>query len=325
MYSLEQLEQLGHDITSAKYYFISLATLLLYDYFLTLQDEVRHVWKAKKTWVFWIFFLNRYPPMLYMVWCGVSNFSWSYDLELCARTGFIKVLFLVWSTLIAQTIIIARVHAITMQNKIVTVFFVCTTITQFSLGIYMTTLVAYGLAREPPPVPLTAYRLCVTARHWDWEVVYTGISLCHDILAFLVVVYFIKSGIPKDFRMSHLLQTVLRDTTIYFMVIFTSHLVLELTLLFAKPSLQLLPSIGNNVYLPVMISRLMLSLRKAAATGAQWQLSRMSYTSRPECELEFAPMPDDDSASSTQEDIPLTPTLPTISTDPALIRCCTLH
>lgn len=55
-----------------------------------------------------------------------------------------------------------------------------------------------------------------------------------DFLAFLMIIFLAaKSGL-KDFKMPSLLRTIVQDATVYFLVIFTSHFVLEMTLLLAR-------------------------------------------------------------------------------------------
>jgi len=52
---------------------------------------------------------------------------------------------------------------------------------------------------------------------------------------------------------------------------FTSQLVFEFVIIFGRPSIQVLPAIGSLVYLPVMVGRLMLSIKKAASSqGDGW-------------------------------------------------------
>jgi hypothetical protein len=52
-----------------------------------------------------------------------------------------------------------------------------------------------------------------------------------------VVVLFAMSGRVKGFNMPRLLRTIVQDSTIYFLVIFTSHFVLEMSLLFLSVSI----------------------------------------------------------------------------------------
>jgi len=54
----------------------------------------------------------------------------------------------------------------------------------------------------------------------------------------VVVVLAFKSGL-KGYKMPRILRIIVQDATIYFLVIFTSHLVFEMTLLFARVSTPL--------------------------------------------------------------------------------------
>jgi len=79
-----------------------------------------------------------------------------------------------------------------------------------------------------------------------------------DFLAFLIIVVLAAKSRLKDFKMPSILRTIVQDATVYFLVIFTSHFVLEMTLLLARvtvsvfraramlkflqPNLQLLPA-----------------------------------------------------------------------------------
>ncbi|KAF9644210.1 hypothetical protein BDM02DRAFT_3190815 [Thelephora ganbajun] len=155
---LKEIIDVGHDITAIKYYEVAVATVLFYDYLLTLADEVRYAWHGSKSWVFALFLVNRYTSFGYQFW---------------ALTYF---------------------------------------------------------------------------------------------LAFSLIIYLVARSNVYRFQIPSLLRIIVQDATHYFMIIFTSHLALELTLLFERPTIQLLPAIGNVVYLPVMITRLMLSLKKATVT-----------------------------------------------------------
>jgi len=136
------------------------------------------------------------------------------------------------------------------------------------------------------------------------------VSLLYDSLAFLmIVVHAVRSGFG-NVKMSRILRTIVQDTTIYFMVIFTSHFVFVMTMLLERPILQLLPGAGI-VYLPIMIGRLLLSLRKAAdPSNPEWSLATITltnpggYISR-SSRIQFASRFDQDSEPPTDGDIPL--------------------
>jgi hypothetical protein len=61
-----------------------------------------------------------------------------------------------------------------------------------------------------------------------------------DFLAFLVIVTLAVKSATSDFKMPQILRAIVHDSTTYFLVIFTSHFVLEMTLLLARVSIPIL-------------------------------------------------------------------------------------
>lgn len=168
-------------------------------------------------------------------------------------------------TLLAQTVLTLRIHAITAKKKLVALGFLTISFSQLVLGVYLTSFMAMHPAEAlSTGIPYDAFRTCVFERHRTAEVAYTFISLGYDFLAFVVVAYIASKSTVHKYGFPSLIRTLAKDAAKYFLVIFTAHLVLAMTLLFASPSIQLTPATGNVVYLPVMIARLMISLKKAS-------------------------------------------------------------
>jgi hypothetical protein len=69
--SVEWIVQFGNDIMAVKYYTTAALTLYMYDFLLTLPDEVKYIWQGRKTWMFYVFLINRYFPMAYVVWSRI--------------------------------------------------------------------------------------------------------------------------------------------------------------------------------------------------------------------------------------------------------------
>lgn len=156
-------------------------------------------------------------------------------------------------------------YAVTMKNTPITVGFAMATIGQFTFGIYTLVSLAKGGAEERPQIPLDAYHTCLFAQRLDLEIVYVSIPLLFDFLAFSLTLLFIARSKKAGFGVSILLKTIAEDATRYFFFIFTFQLILVLQEVFYRRSPFLSTSAFSNlVFLPVMISRLFLSLRKAA-------------------------------------------------------------
>ena len=104
------------------------------------------------------------------------------------------------------------------------------------------------------PIPLPIYMMCVFVGPWFVDIAHPAISLVYgtnhfflfipetptlivapsDLLAFVVIVRLVVRSNVNKVPIPGLLRTMARDATYYFLVIFTSHLVLVVFLLFAN-------------------------------------------------------------------------------------------
>jgi hypothetical protein len=109
-------------------------------------------------------------------------------------------------------------------------------------------------AQQVLPIPLRVYEICYSVRHRSLEIGFTALSLVYgkefplslhlegdgdpdhttDLLAFALIVYLALRPNAYRLPMPSLLRTIAEDATCYFLIIFTSHLVLELTLLLGR-------------------------------------------------------------------------------------------
>jgi len=97
---------------------------------------------------------------------------------------------------------------------------------------------------------------CVFVQHGSVEIGLTAFSVVYgtklilsfiletptpiipDILAFLVIVYLVVRSYTNGVPVPSLLRTIAQDTTYYFLVLFTSHVVLVLFLSLASVSMS---------------------------------------------------------------------------------------
>ena len=74
-----------------------------------------------------------------------------------------------------------------------------------------------------------------------------------DFLAFLVIVVFTVKARSMGSRVPRILRAIIQDATVYFLFIFTSHLVFEMTLLFARVSTP--PAGVRSVRLKISVAK----------------------------------------------------------------------
>ena len=108
------------------------------------------------------------------------------------------------------------------------------------------------------PIPLPGYMICDFVGQLSGEIGSSAMSLVYgmefllsfidhlgdtrsdhlpDLLAFLVIVYLVVRSGVRGVPIPSILKTITRDATYYFLIIFTSHVVLMVFLVFASVSL----------------------------------------------------------------------------------------
>ena len=113
-------------------------------------------------------------------------------------------------------------------------------------------LISFNIPAQQIILPVDAYKICVLSRNRPIEIGFTSLSLVYgikflvfrlegdtrpdlptDLTAFSFIVYLVFRSNRYQRRMP-LLKTIAQDATFYFLIIFTSHLALELTLFAAR-------------------------------------------------------------------------------------------
>jgi len=269
--AVDQIILVGQTLTIYKRFITGVNVLWFYDYFLTLSDEIRYAWSRKFSLVFVLFLINRYFPLWYILWMFVASSSPNYTKSQCDRTGWFSAFYFSSVTLFAQLAITLRVYAVTRNNRIVVSYLSFITFVQAVFGAYLAIYFSSRPATVFPDVPLEEYQFCIFQRWRTGEVVVTSLTLLYDTSAFLIIIYSARNRRNMNFTgVPNLLDNIVQGASMYFLVIFTGHLLLVLFELFAPQAIQLLPASGNGILMPLMVVRLMLSLKKTADTGSMW-------------------------------------------------------
>ncbi|KAF9791193.1 hypothetical protein BJ322DRAFT_1040349 [Thelephora terrestris] len=107
---------------------------------------------------------------------------------------------------------------------------------------------------------------------------YYNLSMAFDVIVFLIIIFTARRPRMNAFPgMPSILDTLVRDATQYFILIFSFHFLATLFLFVTPANIQLFPGMANSILVPIMASRLMLSLKKASVRpGALWSLETMT-------------------------------------------------
>ncbi|KAF9781781.1 hypothetical protein BJ322DRAFT_1078244 [Thelephora terrestris] len=274
-----ELTKAGEVLFMSKLLLASVQCLWVYDYLLTIGDEVRYAWHGKKSWVFALFIANRYISVAYIVWLQLTMFHNSQLVSpFCQWTKWVPVFQPTTTTALAQIAVTLRVYAITRKNKLIGGILALQIAGGIGFGIFSVVRAGLGPVQALPDINLDEFRICVFKLWSLGELIYYNSAIVFDIVVFVTIIITARRqringhpGIPS------ILDTVVRDATGYFMLIVSFHFLSVVFVLVAPEDIQLIPGMANTVLVPVMASRLMLSLKKASAEPkAVWSLKTMT-------------------------------------------------
>ncbi|KAF9783421.1 hypothetical protein BJ322DRAFT_151163 [Thelephora terrestris] len=252
---IDKIISVGNASLTGKYLLAGMHALWLYDYFLTLADEIEwlgYAWSGKKSRAL-AFFISVLAIMVpTMVICGVLE-SQIHETGECDKTAWFAMCYFTFATLFAEVVITLRIWVITWKSRRIAFCLSFMTLAQFTFGMYLTVFSALRPAVELPELPFKVFQVCFFQ-------VWPAGELSHAALLLL-------------FGVQSILENIRRDAIVYFFVIFTSHLLLVSFELFAPGPIRLIPLCVTAILTPMMTTRLLMSLKKATADPDLWDLS----------------------------------------------------
>ncbi|KAF9648038.1 hypothetical protein BDM02DRAFT_3116104 [Thelephora ganbajun] len=276
--SLTALASTGERMLALKMIIASMHCLWVYDYLLTFGDEIKYAWSGRRTWIFVLFIANRYTPVLYLTWINASTFS--YTKSFCQKTKWMLIFHAVVATVLAQITIALRVYGVTGRNRLIGGALFVMVSAQISLGSYFLIRAVIDPIQSVPEIDLDAFKMCFYKRWQHGEISFTNLVIVFDLLTFAVIFVTAKRrGTTRHLGIPSILDTILRDATLYFICMFIGQMWFVMFLWFAPEEIQLIPGMVTVVFTPIMASRLMLSLKKAAIEPAlSWSLETMTLS-----------------------------------------------
>ncbi|KAJ8501512.1 hypothetical protein ONZ45_g12123 [Pleurotus djamor] len=229
---IQSVISLGFDLWAMKLYWVSVSSLWVYDYFLTLEMEVKYAWAGRKTPVFWLFILNRYLAPVFIITHSLGDFLASFDSNpklswLYVLQGSKSVLFSASAVILCQWAII--LYAVAQPSKATS---------------QIAVLLPPELTLELPPLPtIDPFHVCLIMSTLpngaSLVEAFLYLSLTFDSVAFICILGVTISA-ARDHYFTELFRVLQRDGVIYFFVLFSSNLTWLLLALYGRPGLKAL-------------------------------------------------------------------------------------
>ncbi|KAF8177084.1 hypothetical protein K438DRAFT_1978734 [Mycena galopus ATCC 62051] len=227
------------------YLYLAPLTFLYYDHLLTFGDEVRYIWNKPKTPSAYCFFLNRYLAAFGDV--AVTVFSYHKIPESWSDPFHLILILLSKSSLKLQSVFFLRYEF--MRSLL-------------AVSIWAASGAGGVPQRDEPGCNIADPRHVAILIAIPWEAVFV-----YDVMIFSLLFY--KSRRDSGLRWAKIpiVNLLIRDGSIYFVLMATVNLANILTSYIAEPLLvSCLSTFASNMSV-TMMSRLMLNLHAVESTG----------------------------------------------------------
>lgn len=264
----EDVILLAKDLQAFKWYYVASCTVIFFDYFLTLSDEVEYAWKGRKGPIFFLFLLNRYCAMSFCTITLFAYFSPLWTFEICNRFAIVEWLQALLAAIPAEAVLLIRVYALTGSRKLYILILSLLPLTQCIIVIYAMAQPGENNALPLPELSAQSngtdlFHVCVLFSNPVMDTLYLTVSILFDSIVFVIT---LRATVQcrKIIPTTLLLQRIQRDGTLYFGIILTGNVVWMIFALCGRPGLKLMNAQPSMIFTSVMISRLTLSLRRTS-------------------------------------------------------------
>jgi len=233
--------------------------VLIYEYFLTLDQEVTQIWTLPFRLPKILFIINRYftPALLILLWAALdlTNPTESF----CTIFGFWQAIPLRLSILVVQAIVCVRIGAIYNNNRtmvrLLSALFFC----EFAAIVTFVGLATAATIGTLAPDPLGCV---VEARNSNAKMYASATWIAPVCFEFIMIIITIPKIRPNRRRGNPTLDILARDSIVYFTFMFgfslTNAIIYELSFTAYYRSLLLGPTAAVSC---IGVSRMMMNIR----------------------------------------------------------------
>jgi len=264
------------EFATVKYLMTSVAALTLYDYMLILDDEIRYIWRGRKSWIFYLYVQNRILLVGYQLWQIYFLSSPRKSETLCRVSYNVQVISFMIFLLSSDTFIVLRVYAITFRNKRLAVYFGTLILARFTIGL-VAAFIKPPTILEFPLVPVDAFNQCATIVNLHLMLIPSSLGTAFELSAFLVIAWYTYRN-KSALKFSALVRTIISEATIYFLVMIALQTYIQLSLSIMQGPDQELSFLAYGLITPILTMRFAVSLKRSAdpEAGQGWRVAHFS-------------------------------------------------
>ncbi|KLO13202.1 hypothetical protein SCHPADRAFT_928690 [Schizopora paradoxa] len=266
----------GNQIAPQKYTIIACYSLFIYDYLLTLNDEIKYIWRRQFSLGSFIFFVNRYYAMITLALTVFENFSLAVDSSRCKHLIGLQVFGDgIPLTIMTNFLIGLRVYALYKRNRFIGGFLLTYIVAELGvlLWIYLTPSITPVVVPGPPSVNMIpVLHLCIVSNSPRISTFQAGVfpvmQAMYDSVAFALIVFKTAATILRERgRYEDVRTLMVKNGLLYYAIVFSGYFTWFMMTLFCPPGIRGAAEFPSLSLTCLSVNRLTLSLRAFTADG----------------------------------------------------------
>ncbi|KAF8573668.1 hypothetical protein K439DRAFT_1665716 [Ramaria rubella] len=287
---IEEIIAAGMQTQVNKYYLIACLVVFTYEHLITFSDEIRFIWWPNKQKISnFIFYLSRYYTLICLSVIVFINFStrWNDAVSMhivtdlvglistssCIKLSPIEPVSVMVALIVTDILLLLRVYAYYYGSWLVMIYLGSLIVCQTVVNCVLFTFPGDGPLPVPgiPPISLPTFNGCVfspSPRFGYWPTAVLALELVYDLSIFSLIIVKTWREVSMN-ALGHrgLARLIIRDGTLYFVVICPMIFIWAIMNLFAPPVLKELNAIPSSTMLLIMSNRLTLNIHRKARTA----------------------------------------------------------
>ncbi|EIN06186.1 hypothetical protein PUNSTDRAFT_54461 [Punctularia strigosozonata HHB-11173 SS5] len=235
---------------------ISMVALFMYDYLITIEEEVDAIWKQPRSLASILFFINRYYSLLEIFAVALISFNSAWSGKVCSHFVRFQGAGSLAGVIVGEALMILRVYALYGSCYWILLplsLFLCVQLALTSAAL------AQGI---PTPVPMGCY---LSGRTSFFSVTWLA-PLVMDSVIFALTLWRLRDYLRRK-SVNGAIALCLRDGLGYFLIVFAINLVNTVLFLHARPSRKALFAPVSQIITSIVVSRLVLNLKQLDVTS----------------------------------------------------------
>ncbi|KAJ7470124.1 hypothetical protein B0H11DRAFT_2237713 [Mycena galericulata] len=231
MTDTESLAQIQQDIYISRILIVVPYTILVYEYLLTLEQEVSRFWGTRLTWGTFFFYLNRYSSLFGTLPILVQYYSTTTDpkkmprnelstpFQTCRAFRAYHQYFALVSQVLVAIMLIMRTFALYERSRLVLGFTLVVTLAAF---VFAVSILLTGTNLDAFSAQVAAFGCPIATPHdksLRLAAAWSGM-LVFDVMIFAFTLF---KALKLNSRRGDLLTVLIRDGSIYFALMITSN------------------------------------------------------------------------------------------------------